>query len=113
MDISILCEQFCDYSISIRGQSKATVRRYKHVIGAFCRFMAISTLDQVNEQVVRSLFFYGRTERKWSTNTFLVYHVSLLVFFRWCIKQGYITNNPVENIETPKLEKRLPVRISR
>ncbi len=113
MDIRILCEQFCEYSITIRGYSKATVRRYKYVIGAFCRFSGVTELHQVNEAVIRNLLFYGRTERKWITHTFLVYKLTLLVFFRWCVKQGFMASNPVTDIESPKLEKRLPVKISR
>ncbi len=33
MDLEILSQKFCDYSVSIRGYSKATVRRYKYVNG--------------------------------------------------------------------------------
>lgn len=108
MDILILCEQFCEYAISFRGQSKATIRRYRHVIRCFCKFTGMSSISEVTEESVRKLFYYGRTERKWSVNTFLVYHVSLLVFFRWCVKQGLMERNPIEGIEKPKLEKRSP-----
>lgn len=108
MDIPLLCAEFCEYSSSIKGLSKATIRRYKHVIGAFCRFTGIYNLDEVSEPKMRQLFFYGRTERKWSTHTYIVYKMTLLVFFRWCIKQGYLEKNPVEEIECPKLEKLLP-----
>ncbi len=113
MDIAILCEKFCEYSVSIRGQSKATIRRYKYVIGCFCRFTGIAQLNQITDEKVRWLFYYGRTERKWSVNTFIVYHVSLLVFFRWCVKQGYMANNPMCDIEKPRLEKRLPTKLTK
>jgi len=113
MDISILCEKFCDYSVSIRGQSKATIRRYRHVIGCFSRFTGIIELEQITDDKVRGLFYYGRIERKWSVNTFIVYHVSLLVFFRWCVKQGYMQKNPICEIEKPRLEKRLPTKLTK
>jgi len=113
MDIGILCEKFCDYSLSIRGQSKATIRRYRYVIGCFSRFTGILELDQITEDKVRALFYYGRTERKWSVNTFIVYHVTLLVFFRWCIKQGYMETNPICEIEKPRLEKKLPTKLTK
>jgi site-specific recombinase XerD len=113
MDISILCEAFCDYCLSMRGQSKATIRRYKHVIGCFSRFTGIVQLDQVTPEKVRQLFYYGRTERKWSANTYLVYHTSLLVFFRWCVQQGYMQSNPIVDIEKPKLGKQIPRGLSK
>lgn len=113
MDIPILCEKFCDYSVSIRGYSPETIRRYKYVIGCFCRFTGINNLSQVTDENVRGLFYYGRTERKWSVNTFIVYHKSLLVFFRWCVKQGYMEKNPITEIEVPKLEKKLPTKLSK
>ncbi|MBS1631483.1 MAG: tyrosine-type recombinase/integrase [Bacteroidetes bacterium] len=113
MDISILCEQFCDYSISFRGQSKATVRRYKYVIGCFVSFTGITELSRVNVAAVRQLFYYGRTQRKWSVNTFIVYHVTLKVFFRWCMNQGLINFNPISDIEKPRLEQKLPKRLNK
>lgn len=113
MDISILCSNFCEYSSSILGYSKATIRRYKYVIGCFCKFTDTTTLDQITDAKIKTLFFYGRTERKWTPHTFIVYRNSLLVFFRWCIKQGYLTNNPITDIEVPKVEKRLPVKLTR
>jgi len=115
MDILILCEKFCDYSVSIRGYSKDTIRRYRFVIKYFYKFAEISDINQVTNENTRALFYYGRTERKWSVNTFIVYHKSLLVFFRWCMKQGYMRmeKNPIEDVEVPKLEKRLPSKLTR
>lgn len=112
MDIATLLEQFCEYSISFKGFSKDTIRRYRYVVTSFCRFMDISSLEQVTEQRVRDLFVYGRGQRKWSVNTYLVYRKSLLVFFRWCIKQGHMQANPVSEIEIPKKEKQLPKNLT-
>ena len=113
MDIEILSQKFCDYSVSIRGYSKDTVRRYRNVVSFYCKFANISEISQVNDDNVRSLFYFGRTERNWSVNTFIVYHKTLLVFFRWCIKQGYMEKNPILDIEVPKLEKRLPTKLNK
>ncbi|ETB64111.1 MAG: hypothetical protein O210_OD1C00001G0594 [Parcubacteria bacterium RAAC4_OD1_1] len=75
--------------------------------------MKVFEISQVNENNVRELFYIGRTERKWSANTFIVYHKTLLVFFRWCVKQGYLTKNPIEDIEKPKLENKLPFKLNK
>ena len=113
MDIRILLQKFCDYSVSIRGYSKDTIRRYKYVINCFCKFVGVDETNQINNDNVRTLFYYGRTERKWSVNTFIVYHKTLLVFFRWCVKQGYMKENPITDIEIPKKEKRLPTKLTK
>ncbi len=36
-----------------------------------------------------------------------------MVFFRWCIQQGYMEKNPVTNIEVPRLEKKLPTKLTK
>src|SRR3989344_962889 len=85
-DIEILALKFYDYSKFIRGYSKETIRRYKSVIQFYSHCAHITQIGQVNEGNVRAFFFYGRTQRNWSTNTFISYHKSLLVFFRWCVE---------------------------
>jgi site-specific recombinase XerD len=83
------------------------------VIKSYCQFANISAINQVNDENVRALFYHGRTERNWSVNTFIVYHKTLLVFFRWCITQGYMQKNPITDVEKPKMEKRLPVKLNK
>src|SRR5690606_29845146 len=109
----ILCERFCEYSTSILGYSKDTIRRYRFVIRYFKQFANIENLSEVTETNVRELFYHGRIERGWSANTFIVYHKSLRVFFRWCVKEKLIADNPLTDIEMPKIGKRLPAALSR
>jgi site-specific recombinase XerD len=113
MDILILLEQFCEYAVSIRGYSKDTIRRYRYVVRSYSRFAGVFEIEQVSDANVRALFYLGRVERKWSVNTFIVYHKTLLVFFRWCIKQGYLEKNPILDIEVPKREKRIPPKLTK
>jgi integrase/recombinase XerC len=37
---------------------------------------------------------------------------SLRTFFKYCVKENLIEKNPTEEIETPKLDKRIPVSLS-
>lgn len=113
MNIEILIEEYCNYAQLIRGYSKQTIDRYRCVLRNSFKLMGVVVLNGVSENNVRGIFYRGRNERHWSVNTFLVYHKTLLVFFRWCIKQGYMTSNPVADIEVPRLEKRLPPKLSR
>lgn len=113
MNIEVLRGQFCEYALSIRGYSKNTILRYRNVISLYCKQTGITTIKQVNDENIRSFFYAGRTQRNWSINTFIVYHRTLLVFFRWCVKQGYLDDNPIVDIEMPKIEKRLPPKLTK
>lgn len=86
MDLKLLVRKFCDYSSFIKGFSRETIRRYEGTVVMFCKYAKISTLEEVNDDVARNFFYFGRTSRKWSPNTFITYHKSLAVFFRWCVK---------------------------
>lgn len=113
MDIQILLEKFCGYSISIKGYSKDTVRRYRFVVETYKKRAGISAVSQISEENVRNLFYSGRIDRQWSVSTFIVYRKTLLVFFRWCIKEGCMEKNPVIDVEVPKMEKRLPPKLTK
>lgn len=108
-----MAQKFYDYSTFMRGYSKNTIKRYQFVINYYCRRSGITEIEQVTSANVRDLFFRGRTENNWCTHTFITFIKSLVVFFRWCVNEGYLANNPAQDIEIPKLEKKLPVRLTK
>ena len=113
MDITIALQKFCDHSVYIRGYTPMTIKRYKQVIGSFCRNAEISDTQDITEEKAKNLFIWGRTYRKWSVNTYICYHKTLAVFFRWCVQNGYMETNFMDEIETPKLEKRIPPKLTK
>ncbi len=113
MNIQILAEKFCDYSTYIRGYSPQTIRRYRGGIRYFCKFAGITEIEEVTQDNVREYFYYGRTERSWTPNGFITYHKTLMVFFRWCMEQKFITFNPMIDIELPKLHKKIPPKLTK
>lgn len=113
MDIQIAARKFYDYSTYIRGYSPNTVKRYVSVVNYYCREGGITELEQVNEENVRNMFYNGRTEKNWTANTFITFHKSLVVFFRWCVDNGLMETNPAEKVETPKREKRIPPKLTK
>ncbi|MBS1516636.1 MAG: tyrosine-type recombinase/integrase [Bacteroidetes bacterium] len=113
MNIKILVQRFSEYSKFIKGYSPRTIQRYKHTISYFCNHAQISEIEEVTDENTRNLFYYGRTSQHWSANTYICYHKSLLVFFRWCIKEGFMNSNPVADIEIPKLERKLPSKLTK
>ena len=61
--MQILSQKFCEHSVSIKGYARKTIVRYKQVIGFYCRFANVNDLSEVSTENLRSLFYYGRTER--------------------------------------------------
>lgn len=104
---------FCEHSQYITGYSVHTIRGYKNIVNCFCRISDIEDIEEVNDNLVKQMFYKGRIDRNWGSNTFIVYHKILRVFFRWCIDNGYMEYNPTDDIEVPKLEKRLPVKLTK
>lgn len=113
MNIQYLASQFYDYSFCFKGYSKATIRRYRHAIQFYCAFTQIENIEQVSIQNLQELFFHGRTQRNWKVNTFLSYHKSLAVFLNWCQERKYLSVNPIDGIEVPKLDHRLPPKLTK
>ena len=111
VNIEIAAKNFYDYSLHIRGYSKATIKRHKYCIESLSRFANIRTTSGITGENVRALLFYGRTERKWKTTRYLVFYKSLKVFFRWCQKDKLMAENFIDEIEKPKLEKKIPPKL--
>lgn len=111
MDIEILTDQFYDYSKYMKGLSKTTLKNYRDVIPYFCRSIDATNIEDINEKNVRQFFITGRTEKYWKPKTFISYHNVLLIFFRYCIDQGFMTENFIDSIECPKIPKSLPKKI--
>lgn len=113
MDIQIIAQKFYDYSKYFRNYSPHTIKRYRFVIVAFCKHTGIKEIEQVTERLLRDFMYHGRAELGWSSQTFITFLKSFVVFFRWCVAQGYISSNPADDIEVPKLEKRLPPKLTK
>ena len=112
MTISCLVDQFCDYSTYMKNYSPDTIRRYRSNIKLFCKLTGVENIDQVTDAAVHQFFFDGRRNREWSAVTFITYHKSLTVFFRWCVKGRYLVKNPADDVEEPTLEKKLPSKLN-
>lgn len=113
MFIETLSQKFFNYSLYEKNYSPLTIKRYRHVINFYSKVAQIKEIEEVTLDNVRNLFYHGRSSLNWSSNTYLNYHKSLRVFFRWCVKEGQLKSNPTDSIELPKLEKRLPKGLSK
>ena len=113
MNIELLLEDFCHYAKFIRGVSENTLKRYRQNISNFKTTTQITHIEQVNEKNVLEFFLHGRVHRDWKSTTYRTYYMSLLVFFRWCVKHGYLKTNYVEGMEIPKTNKSLRKKLTK
>ena len=113
MNLKIIAKKYCDYCHYIKQYSKHTTDRTKLVVGVYAREMGVVEIEDVTKKNVMEFYFWGRTERNWSSASFLSYYNSLSVFFKWCIKEGHIEHDYTQDIEKPRLTKKIPVRLTR
>ena len=119
---------FLDYMITIQNKSKNTVKEYNYDLATFLKFIkihfkltdetdfdkieykdvGIDTISKITLDDLHAFLAYltNTFNSKASTRSRKV--SSLRVFFNYLTKKEIIKNNPAQNIETPKQEKRLP-----
>ncbi len=113
MNIELLLEDYCYNAKYIRGVSNDTVKRYRQKVSYFIKISEIDRIEDVSEKVVQSFFLYGRRDKKWQISSYRTYYMTLVVFFRWCVKNKYLETNYLDDFELPKLEKSLPKKIKK
>lgn len=112
MFIATLLDRFCDHASYMKGYSPSTIRRYRTNVNLFARRAKLEEMEMVTGELVRAFFYEGRVKYHWSPITFITYLKSLKVFFRWCVKEGCLEKNLTDDIEKPKLEKKLPPKLT-
>lgn len=72
---------------------------------------SLIALDSVDRKDIRG-FLAALHADAVSKRTIVRRLSSLRSFFKWAFLQGYITANPTEDLESPKIEKRIPFSLS-
>lgn len=108
MDFLNLIDRFLSHLNLSRGVSPHTIRAYKLDLTSFLAFVGEEAITK--RQIRRYLSHLH--EMKVSTRTVLRRLSSLRSFYRHAIREKWVTENPLEAINSPKKEKRLPIFIS-
>ena len=123
---------FLDYSSTILNKSTNTIKEYNYDIAHFLKFiqyefgvvklknsqtikdiiikdMDISIVEKITLENIHSFLAYLKNEYRSKPATLARKTASIRVFFYYlCNKTKKIPNNPAQDLESPKLEKRLP-----
>lgn len=110
------CEKFFHQLKFGRNASEHTLRNYGNDLKALQIFLelekiSLTSLNEIDKRIIRN-FLAHITLKKASKRTLLRRIACLRCFFKYLKKTGMITNNPMEEIDSPKLEKALPKSIS-
>lgn len=110
-----LHQQFCDECLYSKNYRISTIKWYQQAIKEFLGFYdgQIVYLDQISTEKIRDWFYAKRAKKEWTADTLLGRYKGLKAFFKWCVFNGYLIKNPVEPIQKPRLEKKLPKSISK
>ena len=119
---------FLDYMITIQNKSQNTVKEYNYDLATFLRFLKMHfkltdekdlrkieyadvTLDTLKKVKLEDLHaFLGYLTKTYNSKATTRSRKvsSLRVFFNYLCQKNIIEINPTQNLETPKLGKRLP-----
>jgi len=109
-------EKYLTYLRSVRNSSPHTVLNYGKDLQQFAAYLAppgekIPALARISHQIIREYIGYLHSQglQKSSIARKLA---SLRSFFKYCVREGMLKENPARLVPTPKLPKRIPSVLS-
>ena len=120
---------FLDYTATILNKSQNTVKEYNYDLNTFLKYilyhfkmtnekdlkqisirnMSLETISKITLDDIHSFLSYLTNTYNSKAATRARKVSSIRVFFNYlCNKAGLIEKNPAQNLETPKLDKRIP-----
>ena len=124
---------FLDYTMTILNKSPNTVKEYNYDLATFLKFIKmhfgltteedfskieikdvdLNTIKKIKLDDIHAFLSYLTTTYHSKAATRARKVSSIRVFFNYlCAKANLIENNPAQNLETPKLDRRLPKYLS-
>ncbi len=107
-----LIEEFLIFLEVEKNYSPATIKEYRYDLNLLTNFYPDKSLDELRPAHIRKFLLYLKKDRESQPRTLHRKICSLRSFYRFLTKEGYIDQNPMETIETPRVPKSLPKIIS-
>ena len=105
-----LIQNFIEHLEYEKGYSKKTVINYEKDLEAFNKYLVENTIIKINNidyTIIRKYLGYLH-DNKYKSSSVSRKISALRSFFKYCMKEKIITNNPMTLISNPKKEKKLP-----
>lgn len=105
-----LIERFIHYLAVERGLAQNTLDSYQRDLNNYVEFLTRSNIRDLNQTRRANIIAYlADLQRKGrATSTISRNLASLRSFYGFLIRDGLIDSDPTNNLESPKIEKRLP-----
>ena len=105
-------DKFIDYLRYERNASPNTIREYRRDVTQFMQFLTppgekTMPLAQVDHRVIRE-FVGWSYDQKLEKSSVARKLAALRTFFKFCVREGAVKQNPARLVSTPKLPKRVP-----
>lgn len=105
-------DRFLQYMQVVKNASEHTVRNYGNDLKAFVVFLdAKKALNDVTKGLLRE-FLADLSEQKLARRSIVRRLSAIRSFFSYMHKEKLITTNPMADIESPKLERKIPVSLT-
>ncbi|MHA2074881.1 MAG: site-specific integrase, partial [Candidatus Hodarchaeales archaeon] len=99
-----------------KGYSPKTIREYSYDLKMFNKNLNRNgngiSVEKATTADLRRFFLHLKRDKSYSPRSLHRKICSLKSFFKFLKKEGAISTNPAENIESPKIPKSLPKTIS-
>lgn len=123
---------FLDYTTTILNKSPNTIKEYNYDLSMFLKFIMLhykltsenefteinvsnfdtELLKKIKLSDIHAFLYYLKSNHNCKATTLSRKSSSIRVFFKYLRKFNLIDSNPAQDLETPKLEKRLPKYLS-
>lgn len=102
---------FLDYLKNVRNSSEHTLRNYRIDLEDFKEFLQEIPFERVERRDLRG-FLAWMTDQNKSKRTIARKLSTIRSFYKFLLSRQLIPVDPTEELDSPKLEKRIPVSIS-
>lgn len=99
--------QFLQYLKVVRNASEHTLRNYALDLAAFADFWQKENLNLIEKWAIRSYLTHLNKEGS-SKRTILRRLSTLRSFFKYAMREKLVSQNPMEEIDSPKLDRKIP-----
>jgi integrase/recombinase XerC len=107
----VLVERFLEYYQVVKNCSPHTARNYRMDIADFKKFVSDVEWDKIDKRLIRS-YLAQLTYQKMGKKSILRRLSALRSFFKYLMREKAIALNPMEEIESPKMDKKIPCFLS-
>src|SRR5258707_4424542 len=105
-------EKYLQYLQSVRNSSPHTILNYGHVLEQFMAYLSPPgeqppALPKITHLIIRE--FVGHLHEQGLEKSSIARKLAALrSFFKYCLREALIKENPAQLVPTPKLPKRVP-----